>query len=151
MHSPVLERNISTKSPKSLCDLPQELLVLIVGQLDPITSTCLSILCKRLHKAHKDTHGKLLLDTPTGVPYQLLGHLLSAWAATSPKALVYDSWISPYFVTKERLIQLEQENKEKERKRDEAQRLRYRYEKIHGREALTDEVKSQLKAKAERN
>lgn len=141
--------SISTLRPKTLTDLPPEILLNIVGRLNPIASVCLSILSKNLHKVHRVVHGSVSLNAPTGIPYQVLGHLLADWATR--QGLVYDIHISPQFVTKERMVQLERQMKETQRNWDEGQRLLRRFEK-HGRGggALTLQLRNEVEAEAER-
>jgi len=58
---------LATGTP-SLLNFPAEIHLLLLEQLDPVSSTCLGLTCKKLYAYHRTLHGTVSLNTPSPEP-----------------------------------------------------------------------------------
>lgn len=76
------------QAPPNLA-LPSELLLKIFSHLDPGTSTCLGLTCKRLYVLHRSLHGSVRLETRCHTARSL---------ASGPKLYeLLEEWYEPGF------------------------------------------------------
>ncbi|KAH8766566.1 hypothetical protein BGZ57DRAFT_930399 [Hyaloscypha finlandica] len=75
---------MNTSTSSRIASIPSELQLEIFSYLDPVSSTCLGLTCKKLYSLSKKVRGATKLNAvywvPGGRSFNYLGDLLEKWA-----------------------------------------------------------------------